>query len=215
MTPETATGPYDLVWNWYDGCGRRFMTHLATTTTRGSLARPDSTVGFRTYYVYDGSDVVFTLVRPSTGTTWRIQQRYVNTGLDENVAARLWLNGTPTSLALVTDRQGGYIMGVKANGTEETTTGFYLRNAFGKVESGSTTQGMETHTGLGFTGAGTPTSAAGGYVYMRNRWYDPQAGSADKADEKAMTQIAGRASASSAVYRCHLRTGMIRRPAGS
>jgi hypothetical protein len=75
MTPETATGPYDLVWNWYDGSGRRFMTHLATTTTRGSLAQPDSTVGFRTYYVYDGNDVTFTLVRPSTGTTWRIQQR--------------------------------------------------------------------------------------------------------------------------------------------
>ena len=35
---------------------------------------------------------------------------------------------------------------------------------------------METHTGLGFAGAGTPTSAGGGYVYMRNRWYDPQTG---------------------------------------
>jgi RHS repeat-associated protein len=35
---------------------------------------------------------------------------------------------------------------------------------------------METHTGLDFTGAGTPTSAGGGYVYMRNRWYDPQTG---------------------------------------
>jgi RHS repeat-associated protein len=177
MTPESATGPYDLVWTWYDGAGRRFMTHLATTEDRGSLARPDSTAGFRTYYVYDGSDVAFTLVRPSTGTTWRIQQRYVNTGLDENVAARLWLNGTPTSLALVTDRQGGYIMGVKANGLEETSTGFYLRNAFGKLESGSTAaSSMETHTGLGFTGAGTPTSAGGGYVYLRNRWYDPQTG---------------------------------------
>ena len=153
------------------------MTHLATTTTRGSLARPDSTVGFRTYYVYDGNDVAFTLVRPSTGTTWRIQQRYVNTGLDENVAARLWLNGTPTSLALVTDRQGGYIMGVRNNGTEETSTGFYLRNAFGKMESGSTAaSSLETHTGLGFAGAGTPTSAGGGYVYLRNRWYDPQTG---------------------------------------
>jgi RHS repeat-associated protein len=121
--------------------------------------------------------VAFTLVRPSTGTTWRIQQRYVNTGLDENVAARLWLNGTPTSLALVTDRQGGYIMGVKANGLEETSTGFYLRNAFGKMEIGRTAAiSMETHTGLGFAGAGTPTSAGGGYVYMRNRWYDPQTG---------------------------------------
>jgi RHS repeat-associated protein len=177
MTPETATGPYDLVWNWYDGSGRRFMTHLATTSDRGGLARPDSTVGFRTYYVYDGNDVAFTLVRPSTGTTWRIQQRYVNTGLDENVAARLWLNGTPTSLALVTDRQGGYIMGVKKDGTEETSTGFYLRNAFGKMESGSTAaSSLETHTGLGFAGAGTPTSAGGGYVYLRNRWYDPQTG---------------------------------------
>lgn len=177
MTPESAIGPYDLVWNWYDGSGRRFMTHLATTSDRGGLARPDSTVGFRTYYVYDGNDVAFTLVRPSTRTTWRIQQRYVNTGLDENVAARLWLNGTPTSLALVTDRQGGYIMGVKKDGTEETSTGFYLRNAFGKMESGSTAaSSLETHTGLGFAGAGTPTSAGGGYVYLRNRWYDPQTG---------------------------------------
>jgi RHS repeat-associated protein len=151
--------------------------HLAASPDRGALARPDSTVGFRTYYVYDGNDVALTLVRPSTGTTWRIQQRYVNTGLDENVAARLWLNGTPTSLALVTDRQGGYIMGVKANGLEETSTGFYLRNAFGKMESGSTAaSSMETHTGLGFAGAGTPTAAGGGYVYLRNRWYDPQTG---------------------------------------
>jgi RHS repeat-associated protein len=27
-----------------------------------------------------------------------------------------------------------------------------------------------------FAGAGTPTSAGGGYVYLRNRWYDPQTG---------------------------------------
>jgi RHS repeat-associated protein len=73
--------------------------------------------------------------------------------------------------------QGGYIMGVKANGAEETSTGFYLRNAFGKMESGSTAAAsLETHTGLGFAGAGTPTSAGGGYVYLRNRWYDPQTG---------------------------------------
>ncbi len=78
MTPEAVTGPYDHVWTWYDGSGRRFMTHLATTTARAlDGANPDSTVGFRTYYVYDGNDVAFTLVRPSTGTTWRIQQRYV------------------------------------------------------------------------------------------------------------------------------------------
>jgi RHS repeat-associated protein len=36
--------------------------------------------------------------------------------------------------------------------------------------------GLETHTGLGFAEAGTPTSAGGGYVYLRNRWYDPQTG---------------------------------------
>jgi RHS repeat-associated protein len=66
---------------------------------------------------------------------------------------------------------------VKANGSEELATGFYLRNAFGKLENGSTAaSSMETHTGLGFAGAGTPTSAGGGYVYMRNRWYDPQTG---------------------------------------
>src|SRR5678815_3078765 len=65
QTPETATGPYDQVWNWYDGSGRRFMTHLATTTQRAlGTATPTGTAGFRTYHVYDGNDVAFTLVRP-------------------------------------------------------------------------------------------------------------------------------------------------------
>jgi RHS repeat-associated protein len=146
------------------------MTQMAPAMNGSSASSFSNLCHLRT-------DVAFTLVRPSSGTTWRIQQRYVNTGLDENVAARLWLNGTPTSLVLVSDRQGGYIMGVKANGLEESSTGFYLRNAFGKMESGSTAaSSMETHTGLGFAGAGTPTAAGGGYVYMRNRWYDPQTG---------------------------------------
>ena len=35
---------------------------------------------------------------------------------------------------------------------------------------------MDTHAGVGYAGAGTPTAAAGGYVYLRNRWYDPQTG---------------------------------------
>ena len=68
-------------------------------------------------------------------------------------------------------------MGVRNTGAEETSTGFYLRNAFGKAESGSTfASSLETHLGVGFAGAGTPTSAAGGYVYLRNRWYDPGTG---------------------------------------
>ena len=111
------------------------------------------------------------------GLTWRIQQRYVNTGLDENIGARLWNNGSPVSLALITDRQAGFIMGVQANGAEQVNTGFYLRNPFGKIATASTlAAGMDTHAGVGYAGAGTPTSAAGGYVYLRNRWYDPQTG---------------------------------------
>ena len=177
LTPESPTGPYDLVWNWYDGQGRRFMTHLAVTSSLSTEQTPNTTAGFRTYYVYDGSDVAFTLVKPFGSTTWRIQQRYVNTGLDENIGARLWNNGSPVSLALITDRQAGFIMGVQANGTEQINTGFYLRNPFGKVETSSTVAaGMDTHVGVGYAGAGTPTSASGGYVYLRNRWYDPGTG---------------------------------------
>ncbi|MGH3847611.1 MAG: RHS repeat-associated core domain-containing protein, partial [Pseudonocardiaceae bacterium] len=177
LTPESGTGPYDLVWTWYDGQGRRVITHLATTTSLSTEQTPNSTQGFRTYYVYDGSDVAFTLVKPWGSTTWRMQQRYVTTGLDENIGARLWNNGTPVSLALVTDRQGGFIMGVQGTGTEQVNTGFYLRNPFGQLESGSTVaSGLDTHVGVGYAGAGTPTSAGGGYVYLRTRWYDPQTG---------------------------------------
>ncbi len=91
-------------------------------------------------------------------------------------ALRLSLNGTPTNLAVVSDRQGSFLMAVEASGAEKSEAGFYLTGPFGQLESGSAaaTDGG-THAGLGFTGAGTAT-AAGGYVYLRNRWYDPQTG---------------------------------------
>jgi RHS repeat-associated protein len=67
-------------------------------------------------------------------------------------------------------------MAVDAGGVERTEAGFYLTGPFGQAESGSAaaTDGS-THAGLGFTGAGTATPS-GGYVYLRNRWYDPETG---------------------------------------
>ena len=175
VTPRAAAGPYDHAWHWYDAGGRRMMSHVASGSTLGASVRPDSSWGTRTYYLNDGDDVGLTLVKGS-GPTWRYHQRYLLTGLDEVAALRLSLNGTPTNLAVVSDRQGSFLMAVEASGAEKSEAGFYLTGPFGQLESGSAaaTDGG-THAGLGFTGAGTAT-AAGGYVYLRNRWYDPQTG---------------------------------------
>ena len=175
VTPRAAAGPYDHAWHWYDAGGRRMMSHVASGSTLGASVRPDSSWGTRTYYLNDGDDVGLTLVKGS-GPTWRYHQRYLLTGLDEMAALRLSLNGTPTNLAVVSDRQGSFLMAVEASGAEKSEAGFYLTGPFGQLESGSAaaTDGG-THAGLGFTGAGTAT-AAGGYVYLRNRWYDPKTG---------------------------------------
>ena len=175
LTPQSLTGPYDHAWHWYDATGQRVMTHLALSSTLGHSVRPDTTWGNRTFYVNDGSDVAFTLVKPGNTNTWRIQQRYLATGLDEAAAARLYVNGTPTNVAIIGDRQNTYIMAVNGAGTEQTQAGFYVKGPFGLQESGTTAASGDAHTGLGFAGAGAPTTS-GGYVYMRNRWYDPQTG---------------------------------------
>jgi RHS repeat-associated protein len=174
LTPQTPAGPWNFVWNWYDAEGRRAIAHVADGSTV-IKAGPDSAWGHRTYYVYDGADVAFTLMKPAGSNGWRIQQRYLVTGLDETVAARLWLDGSQQNLGIISDRQGGFLMAVRPDGLQETRTGFYLRNPFGATEGGDAADASDKHTGLGFTGAGSPT-ASGGYTYLRNRWYDPATG---------------------------------------
>ena len=174
LTPQGPAGPWNFVWNWYDAEGRRAIAHLADASNV-LKAGPDSAWGHRTYYVYDGTDVAFTLMKPAGSTGWRIQQRYLITGLDEAVAARLWLDGSQQNLGIISDRQGGFLLAVRPDGLEETRTGFYLRNPFGAMDGGDAADASDKHTGLGFTGAGDPT-ASGGYTYLRNRWYDPATG---------------------------------------
>src|SRR5690606_34332447 len=92
----------------------------------------------------------------------------------EMAAVRISINGTPTNVATVGDRQNGFVMAVDAQGDEVPEAGFYVKGPFGQQEPG-TSAATNGHTGLGFTGAGAPNTS-GGYVYLRNRWYDPQTG---------------------------------------
>ncbi len=174
LTPQAQAGSWNYTWNWYDTEGRRAIAHVADGNS-AIKAGPDSAWGHRTYYVYDGADVAFTLMKPAGSNGWRIQQRYLVTGLDEAGAARIWLDGSQQNLGIISDRQGGFLLAVRPDGLEETRTGFYLRNPFGAVEGGDPADASDKHTGLGFTGAGAPT-ASGGYTYLRNRWYDPATG---------------------------------------
>src|SRR5690606_20073120 len=172
VTPQQAAGPYDHAWHWYDASGQRIMSHLAIGSTLGAAVRPDSAWGTRTYYLNDGANVALTLVKGAS--SWRIHQRYLSTGLDEMAAVRISINGTPTNVATVGDRQNGFIMAVDAQGDEVPEAGFYVKGPFGQQEPG-TSIATSGHTGLGFTGAGAPNTS-GGYVYLRNRGYDPGTG---------------------------------------
>src|SRR5690606_9723955 len=172
VTPQQAAGPYDHAWHWYDAAGQRIMSHLATSSTLDLDIRPDSAWGTRTYYINDGANVALTLVKGAS--RWRIIQRYLSTDLDEMAAVRISINGTPTNMATVGDRQNGFVMAVDAQGDEVPEAGFYVKGPFGQQEPG-TSAATNGHTGLGFTGAGAPNTS-GGYVYLRNRWYDPATG---------------------------------------
>ncbi|HWO89996.1 MAG TPA: RHS repeat-associated core domain-containing protein [Gemmatimonadales bacterium] len=63
---------------------------------------------------------------------------------------------------------------IRPDGTQELNTSYWSRNAFGALE-GASGSGGSINTQTGFTGASTP-NATGGYVYLRNRWYDPSTG---------------------------------------
>src|SRR5690606_4470922 len=118
--------------------------HLATSSTLDLDIRPDSAWGTRTYYLNDGADVALTLVKGAS--SWRIHQRYLATGLDETAAVRVSINGTPTNVATVGDRQNGFIMAVNAQGDEVPEAGFYVKGPFGQQEPGTSTA-TTGHTG--------------------------------------------------------------------
>jgi lysozyme len=174
MTPTASFGTFDYNWHLYDVGGTRIETIVKSgdTYTPGSL--PSDTTGTRTFYVYDGSDVALTVVK--SATTWWVHQRYLTGGVDAQLAGRFSpaFSWTPQNLVLVGDYQGSPVAAIKADGTQETNAKFWSRSPFGGAEAASGTGGS-TNTGTGFTGASAP-NASGGFVYMRNRWYDPQTG---------------------------------------
>jgi RHS repeat-associated protein len=177
MTPGTSTGTYDYNWHLYDAGGTRIQTLVLNgqSYTPGSL--PADTVGQRTFYLCDGSDVELTVVK--SGTTWWLYQRYITGGVDDQIGGRFaqQFSATAQNLALVADHQGSALAAIKADGTQETNALYYSRSPFGSRETGTGTGGSgSTNAGTGFSGASSPNAGGGGFVYLRNRWYDPKTG---------------------------------------
>jgi RHS repeat-associated protein len=173
LTPTVQAGTYDYNWHWYDGDGRRVLTQTSAGTTLVA-PRPELVDGTLSYYVYDGSDVALVLARPARGGPWWVKQRPLVGGVDRVLAGRYSAAGTQSqNLVLVADRQGSTVAAVRPDGTEELSTLYPGRNAFGALEGASA--GGATNTETGFTGASTPNQT-GGFTYLRNRWYDPATG---------------------------------------
>jgi RHS repeat-associated protein len=172
MTPTGQTGTYDYNWHWYDAAGRRMLSQrqLGASWVPGSI----SPTGNRTFYVYDGSDVALTVVK--SGSSWWVKARYLTGGIDDNLGGRFRddAGGAAHSLALVNDQQGSTLAAMTAGGSQETSTQYFSRDPYGGLVGASGTGGS-TNTETGFTGASTP-NASGGFVYLRNRWYDPKTG---------------------------------------
>ncbi len=174
VTPTAQVGTYDYNWHWYDAGGMRLMTHVRVGLQFLPGDAPSLAAGTRTYYVYDGSDVALAITR--NGTSWAVRQRYITGGVDQPIAGRFsqTTNAIVRPLGLISDRQGTVLAAMRADGTQEDQTSYFSRNPFGSFES-VTGSGGSTNTETGFTGASTPNQT-GGFVYLRNRWYDPQTG---------------------------------------
>ena len=174
MTPTGSTGVYDYNWHWYDAAGRRVITHVQNGSTwiPANGASPDS--GTRNFYVYDGDDVTLTFVKQ--GTAWWVRARYLTGGLDDQVAGRF--KGSQglaaENLTLVSDHSGTTLAALKFDGSQELTVPVYSKNPWGMTDLFSLTAG-QVNVETGFTGASQPNQT-GGFVYLRNRWYDPKTG---------------------------------------
>jgi len=173
MTPTGNVGTYDYNWHWYDAAGRRMLSQrqLGPSWVPGTI----SPTGNRTFYVYDGSDVALTVVK-SGGSTWWVKARYLTGGIDDNLGGRFRddAGGAAHSLALANDNQGSTLAAMTAGGLQETSVQYFSRDPYGGLV-GATGTGGGANTETGFAGASTP-NASGGFVYLRNRWYDPKSG---------------------------------------
>src|SRR6266542_3668775 len=80
----------------------------------------------------------------------------------------------PRNLALINDRQGTTLAAMRGDGTQEDNVTYFSKDPFGGL-IGATNQGGSMNTETGYAGASTP-NASGGFIYLRNRWYDPKTG---------------------------------------
>src|SRR5690606_40395743 len=64
------------------------------------------------------------------------------------------------------------IRALDSAGTAVSNPAYFPRNAYGAL-AGITGSGGVPLGGVGYAGAATP-NARGGFVYFRNRWYDPR-----------------------------------------
>ncbi|MGH9817008.1 MAG: RHS repeat-associated core domain-containing protein, partial [Candidatus Acidiferrales bacterium] len=170
MSHTAQVGTYDYNWHWYDAVGRRVITQRTT----GSNWAPSAMTGGRTFYVYDGNDVALTIVRTGSGAAW-VKARYLTGGVDDVIAGRFRSDaGVTQNLALINDRQGTTLAAMRGDGSQEDNATYFTRDPYGGL-IGASGPGGAMSTETGFTGASTPNQT-GGFVYLRNRWYDPQTG---------------------------------------
>ncbi len=171
LTPAVSPGYWDHLWTWYDADGDRAMAYLERTNgaVPPQLPAPGHGAGVWSYYVPDGSDVTLEVGR-AQGGDYRVSRRVLSGGLDQPLVG-LYAPGPVQALAIVGDRSGTQVVAIQSNGLPLANSDA-TRGTFGQLlGSGSLGSGP---TGAGFTGAQTPASA--GYVYLRNRWYDPTSG---------------------------------------
>lgn len=174
MSHTGQVGTYDYNWHWYDASGLRMMTLRSTGPNFVPSAMPSG--GTRTYYVYDGNDVALTLGRSGAGAFY-VRARYLVGGIDNPLAGRFYNETGPIqleNLGLINDRQGTTLAAMRGTGVQEDNATYFTRDPFGGL-LGASSQGGPVNTETGYAGASTP-NASGGFVYLRNRWYDPQTG---------------------------------------
>ena len=120
-----------------------------------------------TWYIYDGGQLSLTATR--SGNTWNIGGRQLAGGIDRPMVMRTGAG----PVAIVSDRQGTFQTAVSTAGLWDQSFTVTASNLFGARDGA--TRGSGATGGAGFSGAGVSSSGAG-FVYLRNRWYDPQSG---------------------------------------
>lgn len=173
MTLTGQVGTYDYNWHWYDAAGRRVLSQRNTGVSWVPPGNAPS--GSRTFYVYDGSDVALILVKSGAGSWW-VKSRYLTGGVDNSLQGRFRSEdgGLTRNLVLINDRLGSTLASLHSDNTLEAATQYFDRDPYGGLK-GATGTGGTINTETGFSGASTP-NGTGGFVYLRNRWYDPKTG---------------------------------------